>query len=299
MTYIFSIKSSVIPLRDLIAPPLTSKLLKHCMESRIPRRKFNSHGNVTYTQLSDGSKPLYSVGEFPIALRSGFRYSGRVVVVSEDHGFLSQVDPEIRCSGAYGDYVVSVEEIEVYEMKSLTMELSNLFKIAFVTPTILSVKLMTPPSLRGKTRRFPELHKLIPQPSFMFSYLLKLWNSYASPEERIPKPPYNEWAHYKLGRLADITLAEIDYRVRPETAIIGRNENGTLRKARGFVGWVIYESVAPRSLHNIYAKLLKLASLTGVGRSRGLGLGQIKITNLTRHQEATAKAGDLTEERKE
>ncbi|MEM4486943.1 MAG: CRISPR system precrRNA processing endoribonuclease RAMP protein Cas6, partial [Zestosphaera sp.] len=168
----------------------------------------------------------------------------------------------------------------------------TLFKIVFTTPTILSVKLMTPPSLRSKVRKLPELHKLIPQPSFILSYLLKLWNSYASPEERIPKPPYNEWAHYKLGRLADITLTEIDYRVRPETVIIGKNKNGTLRKARGFIGWVLYESIAPKNLHTTYAKLLTLATLTGIGRSRGLGLGQIKIINLTEHREEPNKTGD-------
>lgn len=269
----------------MIAPPLTSKLLKYCVESRMPRRVFNSHGNVTYAQLSNGVRPLYSVGDSLIILRRGFRYLGRVVVVSEDHGFLNSLDPEFRCSGIYGDYVISVDEVEVIEMRYLTTDLGRSFKLVFLTPTILTVKLMTPPSLKEKISRFPELHKLIPQPSFIFSYLLKLWNSYASPEERIPKPPHNEWAPYKLGRLADITLTEIDYRVRPETVIIGKNEKGILRKARGFVGWVIYKSIAPQNLHNLYAKLLALATLTGIGRSRGLGLGQIQITNTTKQQE--------------
>lgn len=297
MTYIISIKCSVTPLRDLIAPPLTSKLLKYCMESRVPRKKFDSHGNITYTQLTDGRRPLYSLGESPLVLRGGSRYFGRVVVVSDSHEFLSSVDPDISCSSVYGDYVISVEEIEVYEMRYLTMDLSSFFKVVFETPTILSVKLMSPPSLRSRVRRLPELHKLIPQPSFIFSYLLRLWNSYASSEERMPKPPYNEWAPYKLGRLADITLTEVDYRVRPETVIIGRNEDGTLRKARGFVGWVIYESIAPKNLHNTYAKLLALANLTGIGRSRGLGLGQVKITSITK-KETTSTENSQEDQRK-
>lgn len=282
MRLVVSINLSLVPEHDLIAPPLTSKLLKYCLDSRLPKKFFDSHSNVTYTQLSDGVRPLYSTGNSPVTLVRGSRYLGRVVVVSDDHKFVTSLEDRIRCSGAYGDYVILVNEIELCEMGSLTMNLERFFKIAFLTPTLLTVKLMSPPSLKNKVKRFPELHKLIPQPSFIFSYLLKLWNSYAEPEEKIPRPPYNEWAPYKLGRLADITITEVDYRLRPETVVIGKNDKGVLRKARGFIGWVIYESTAPRNLHDIYAKLLALATLTGVGRSRGIGLGQIQVINLSK-----------------
>ena len=279
--YVFSFRFSLTPLRDLIAPPLTSKLLKYCLDSEVPRRLFGSYGNVTYTQVSDGGRPLYSTGSSPIVLRSGVRYRAGMVVVHESHDFLNKfiVNSEVKCSGPYGEYVLFLDEVEVRDMRSLSMDLSRVFKIVFLTPTILTVKLMTPPSLASKVSRLPELHKLIPQPSFIFSHLLKLWNSYASPEERIPRPAYNEWAHYNLGRLADITLIELDYKVWPETVPIGRDRKGTLRKARGFRGWVIYKSIAPKNLHNTYAKLLTLATLTGIGRSRGIGLGQIQVIN--------------------
>jgi CRISPR/Cas system endoribonuclease Cas6 (RAMP superfamily) len=247
----------------------------------VPRRLFGSYGNVTYTQVSDGGRPLYSTGSSPIVLKGGVRYRADMVVVHESHDFLNKfiVNSEVKCSGPYGEYVLFLDEVEVRDMRSLSMDLSRVFKIVFLTPTILTVKLMTPPSLASKVSRLPELHKLIPQPSFIFSHLLKLWNSYASPEERIPRPAYNEWAHYNLGRLADITLTELDYKVWPETVPIGRDRKGTLRKARGFRGWVIYKSIAPKNLHNTYAKLLTLATLTGIGRSRGIGLGQIQVIN--------------------
>ena len=278
---VVSFRFSLIPLRDLIAPPLTSKLLKYCLDSGVPRKSFGSYGNVTYTQVFEDGRPLYSTGNSTIVLRGGVRYRASMVVVHESHDFLNKflLNHEIRCSGPYGDYVLGLEEIEVRDMRSLFMDLSRVFKIVFLTPTILTVKLMTPPSLTSRVSKLPELHKLIPQPSFIFAYLLKLWNSYASPEERIPKPAYNEWAHYNIGRLADITLAELDYKIWPETVIVGKDKKGTLRKARGFKGWVIYKSIAPKNLHDTYAKLLTLATLTGIGRSRGIGLGQIQVIN--------------------
>jgi CRISPR/Cas system endoribonuclease Cas6 (RAMP superfamily) len=270
------VRVSVQPLRDSIGPPVSSKVLKYCFEGVLRRRVFGSFTNVSISMLFDGGRPLYSRGGEFVVLEEGRRYWGRVVAVDEVPWLVdavtSTLGPEFRCSGPYGDLVVSVPEVEVLPFESLRMELPEVFKLVFQTPTVLTSKLMAPPNLAGRVR---PMHKLIPQPSFILSHLLRMWNSFAPPELRIGKP--SEWAPYLLGRQADITLIELDYRVRPETVVVGRDSSGRLRKVRGFRGWVLYRSTAPRKLQEIYSRLLALAQLLGVGRSRGIGLGQVAV----------------------
>ena len=269
----------VQPLRTSVGPPVSSKVLKYCFEGVLRRRVFGSFTSISISMLFDGGRPLYSRGEEPVVLEGGRRYWGRVTAVDEVPWLVdaigSTLGPEFRCSGPYGDFVVSVPEVEVVHFSSLRVELPEVFKLVFLTPTVLTSKLMAPPNLADRVR---PMHKLIPQPSLIFSHLLRMWNSFAPPELRIGKP--SEWAPYLLGRQADVTLVELDYRVRPETVIIGRDSSGKLRKARGFRGWVVYRSTAPRKLQEIYSKLLALAQLTGIGRSRGIGLGQVALENL-------------------
>jgi CRISPR/Cas system endoribonuclease Cas6 (RAMP superfamily) len=266
----------VLPLRTSIGPPVSSKVLKYCFEGSLKRKVFGSYANTSISMLFDGGRPLYSKGDEPVVLEAGRRYSGRVVVVDEEPWLVDAVSsalgPEFKCSGTYGDLIISIPEVEVVPMEGLRLDLPEVFKLVFQTPTVLTSKLMTPPTLADKVR---PMHKLIPQPSFIFSHLLRMWNSFAPPELKIGKP--SEWAPYLLGRQADLTLIELDYRVRPETVVVGRDNSGRLRKVRGFRGWVLYRSTAPRKLLEVYSKLLALAQLTGIGRSRGIGLGQLAV----------------------
>ena len=266
----------VQPLKTSVGPPVSSKVLKYCFEGVLRRRIYSSFTNISISMLFDGGRPLYSRGEEPVVLEEGRRYRGRVVAVDEVPWLVDAVSsalgPEFRCSGPYGDFIVSIPEVEVTHFGSLRVELPEVFKLVFQTPTVLTSKLMVPPTLAGRVK---PMYKLIPQPSFIFSHLLRMWNSFAPPELRLGKP--SEWAPYLLGRQADVTLVELDYRVRPETVVVGKDSSGRLRKARGFRGWVVYRSVAPKRLHEIYSRLLALGQLVGVGRSRGIGLGQVAV----------------------
>jgi len=284
VNHVVSFYVRVIPLKDFIAPPVTSKLFKSCLSLCSEGRKLVGGFSPSFlSMLFFDGRPLYSVpNRPPIVLRGGSTYLGRVSLVVEDLSFADVLNSqaEVKCSNAYGDYVVLIDEVEVLDFSALRLDLSRVFKITFLTPTILTAKHMMPPPLRDKSKSLPEMNKLIPQPSHIFSYLLKLWNALAPPNHRIPNESPNIWTAYKLGRLADVTLVEINYNIRPETVIIGRNTNGKLREARGFKGWVIYKSIAPKKLHETYAKLLALGEKLGIGRSRGIGLGQIKTENI-------------------
>ncbi|MCX8185029.1 MAG: CRISPR system precrRNA processing endoribonuclease RAMP protein Cas6 [Sulfolobales archaeon] len=272
------VKIGVTPTADCVAPPATSKIMKYCFGEAIPRKISSSIVNVSISMLFEGRRALYSTEgkKSPVVLKAGKTYSGRVTIVDSSTEFIERVNKlgldSFVCDSVYGVFHISISEIEVTPLEKVDMELPKVFKVVFNTPTILNSKLMSPPPLADKVAA---THKLIPQPSFIFSHLLRFWNTYAPPEHKLGKP--SEWAPYLLGRMADISLVELDYRVRAVTAIVGKDDRGRLRKSRGFVGWVIYESKANKKLHSIVSKLLALASLVGVGRSRGIGFGHVSI----------------------
>lgn len=274
-------KVLVRPLEDCVGPPVTSKVLKYCLESVIPRKVLKSLSNASISMLFDGSRPLYSTtdSKSPVHLRAGRTYIGRVSVIDSTPEFLERVSTSgfqsFQCTSPYGRFTVEFEEFSVAPLESLDMDLPVVFKLSFLTPMVLSSKLMCPPPLAEKVN---PMHKLVPQPSLIFSHLLKMWNTFAKPEHKLGKP--SEWAPYILGRQVDLVLAELDYRIKPETVVIGRDKAGRLREVRGFVGWVVYRSVAKPKFHKTISKLLALAELTGVGRSRGIGLGHVTIAGL-------------------
>jgi len=291
MSFIITADVSVRLLRDAVLPPLSSKVLKYLVETRCANIKSvvdvkKPFKPLQISMLVKGGRPLYRSGDVEgevINLRAGTCLKGRISFAGSYEGR----DPLNEFQGLigiiespYGEFQIDVLSIEFRKLESLSLGLTKFFKIEFVTPAVLTAKHMVPPPLRDKSRKLPERHRLLPQPSFIFSYLLKLWNSIAEPDERIPGPGAGDWEAYKLGRLADVTLVEVDYRLRPETVVVGRDSRGRLRRVRGFTGWVVYECLSRRLLP-IYDKLLALATYLGVGRSRGIGLGMVRVTGLS------------------
>lgn len=271
----------VRPLADGVGPPVTSKILKYCLGSVIPRRVSRGLSNSSISMLFDGGRPLYSTTDSkgPVLLKTGRTYTGRVSVIDSTPELLERVSSSglqsFQCASPYGRFAVEFEEFSVAPLESLDMDLPPVFKLSFVTPTVLSTKLMCPPPL---AERLSPMHKLVPQPSLVFSHLLRMWNAFAEPEHRIGKP--SEWAPYMLGRQVDLVLAELDYCIRPVTVVVGKDEGGRVRRARGFTGWVVYRSIAKPKFHRVISKLLALAAHVGVGRSRGIGLGHVAVSGL-------------------
>jgi len=288
VTAVITAKYVLIPRGDVILPPTSSKVLKYVIESSsselaqlVASRKFLKPSSISFLLLSN--KPLYSTANPDgrvLEVRGGSVLTCRLAVATS--GSLN-VDCFRGIEGfwetPYGGFDISLSELEVVMLKHLSTGLSRVFRVEFLTPTVLTAKHMIPPPLKHRSRELPERHRLLPQPSFIFSYLLKLWNSVAEPGERIPNDSAGDWEAYKLGRLADVTLVEVDYRLRPATVVIGRDSRGRLRTARGFTGWVVYECLSKRLLP-VYDKLLALATYLGIGRSRGIGLGMVRVENV-------------------
>ncbi len=286
-----------VAVRDYVLPPLSSKVVKYVVESSgCGLSKFGGGfmKPLSISMLFLDGRPLYSyvgLGGFtPVSVVGGSVLTFRISLV----GSLNDVDVNVFKSieglwnTPYGVFDIYLKELEVLHLSSLGLGLSRFFKVSFITPTVLTSKYMLPPTLKSRSSELPERHRLLPQPSFILSYLLRLWNSVASPEERVPHQSAGDWEAYKLGRLADVTITEVNYSLRPTTAVIGRDDKGRLRIVRGFTGWVIYECLNNKLLKT-YDKLLALANYLGVGRSRGVGLGMVSVDNVEERTRNSAK----------
>jgi CRISPR-associated endoribonuclease Cas6 len=174
----------------------------------------------------------------------------------------------------YGKFNIELHSIKVTSLSNLSIRLNNSIILKFKTPTLLSSKYMLPPIYKNK--KIKEMSRLIPQPSLIISFLVRLWNSIAQPKELIVKGD-SEWTPYMIGRIADVVFTEVGYNVRPVTAIIGKDNKDRLRKVRGFEGWVKYEVLRMKKYHEIFEKLLGLSEFLGVGRSRGIGFGVAEL----------------------
>lgn len=64
--------------------------------------------------------------------------------------------------------------------------------------------------------------------------------------------------------------------MKPLTVIIGEDSKGNLRTIRGFVGWIEFDIVYEK-LKRAVTKYLLVASVLGIGRSRGIGFGEIRV----------------------
>ncbi len=272
------------------APPLTSKIMKSVLieSSEWFRRVLSSRApykpvfvsNLMFEVREGVWRPLYARPGRPVFLREDAEYRA---VISSCTSWEAAKDL-INLGGrfkAYG-FGLTIEPVEarVTRLSALRVDAGPgyLVRLEFLTPTIVSVKHMAPP-MTASARRAPNAYRLVPQPSVIFAYLLRLWNHIARPGDRLPNPAASDLTAYVFGRASDLLLTEIDYRIRPETAIIGKDNNGKIREVRGFTGWVTYQLSrrASKKYINTLSKLLALAQTLGVGRSRGIGFGHTTV----------------------
>ncbi len=285
--------------RDFISPPLSSKIIKFLIDSgrflgflrdlSLSRDKYkllfisnlySSEGLRIYSSGSGG-------GSSPRVLVGGVEYFGRVSFVSSSDVLgevlnASSAKIDFEYGSARNSVYIEVVSVEVSDLDHLSIDLSNKILIRFITPTILSPKLMMPPSLsdKPKYKRLPVANLLMPVPGVLIAYTMKLWNNAAPPQKKFTYPNDKDDIYvYKTAVLGTIFTEVINIRVIPETIIIGRDEKDKIRKTKGFRGHVIMKINHPR-IRRVAEKTLALAKHLGVGRSRGLGLGEIDIRKI-------------------
>jgi CRISPR-associated endoribonuclease Cas6 len=194
---------------------------------------------------------------------------------------LASVDEDVKVFSSRAR--VEAKNIEIVTADTLTIGFRNpqdqVIKIVFETPTLLSVKLMTPPvpEIQKRLAKAKTLYMLFPSPAHICSYLVKLWNT-AFPTTPLVPLYSPEWAPYLFGRLCEATMAPIDYSIKPTT--IAYDER---RRIRGFTGWTIIDTtpIGRKHIERI-DKLMALANYLGLGKSRGIGFGKVRATAIER-----------------
>ncbi len=280
---LFTVVVSIVlrPVGDVVLPPVSSKVLKWILEFRggVLGGLAGSRGGykpLFISMLYRGGRPLYSTGSGVVGVRGGEVLWGRVGVVVGDPGRV--LDEVFELGGTYstpyGRFSLEVYEASVEPVSSLGLgEPTGYLRIFARTPVVLSNKILVPGD-PDAAKRIPQLHRLTPSPGLIAAYLLRLWNRVAGPG--LAFYWRDGWNHdaAMVARAAEVYMAEVDYNVRPETVIIGKTSDGRLRRTRGWKGWIVYH-VAGKRLARFLDKTLALATRIGLGRSRGIGLGDI------------------------
>lgn len=285
--FVARLKLAVYSADTILLPPFTSRVIKHVVsvepELSFLLRLYEERGSfrrVTFSPLYANGKPLFKVSgrEGVLTLRPGSTYYGSITIVSRD---FSLVDRLASFSGgrvrtSYGVLNVEPVELSFERLKTLSLGIDRYFRVRFLTPTILTTKLMTPPPMGGRRviAKAPERHRLLPTPSYVMASAARLWIALALNDD-----PRGSWLPYKIGRMADVLVAEVDQAVRCVTAIYGGSGKGRYRLVRGVVGWVVYEVLSPK-IRVFVDRMLALADRMGLGRSRSVGFGQVKVSPL-------------------
>ncbi|WP_338602576.1 CRISPR system precrRNA processing endoribonuclease RAMP protein Cas6 [Sulfolobus tengchongensis] len=276
--HIFKVNYSLIPLHDVILPVPSSKVLKNLILSG---KFLPSLAKLVESEIK--SKPL-----FISALGNGeFRYlsSDDVMSVkanSKLNGFISfpyveKVYNEISegvYETPYGKFSLIINSIEILDIQSIRVEdyMNNNIYVEFVTPALLSSKVLLPPSLKEKYKKIKPGFSLLPSVGLILAY------AYRSYYSILGRTDEQEWSirAFKLGVLSNALAKIVGFNLSPKTVLIGRDDRNNLRKSRGVVGWIEFD-IAERKMKKLAIKYLIISSYLGLGRSRGIGLGEIKV----------------------
>ncbi len=275
-----ALRLALEPLADAVLPPVTSKVVKYIVleagpESlRAPVEKHPGAAKPAFiSMLYRGARPLYQQWSSrkppaPLTARRGEQLEARIAVLATSlDAALEAAALEGTHETPYGRYRVSILTAEARPLPSLAPETPKpVLAVRARTPVIISARVIQP----KPTRRAAPGHRLLPTPATLVAQLVKQWNTLTPPSLHIPG------GHAAHGLRAELAMTELDYRLEPETVLIGKTSAGAPRLARGWRGWILYR-VWSKRLAETLAKPAALANALGLGRSRGIGLGDVEI----------------------
>jgi len=278
---IIRVKYRLTAMQDIIIQSLSSKVIKQLLLSKVGRESpiYALIGDysplakapekpIKMSMIYRGERALWNEGwGDPLILRRGTEYAFHITFIDSpknaarlgvDNGNvlreLMELEGNFRIYG-YGEVAVSLIGIEVIASSELgSGESWSSVKLEFPTPVLLQYP--KPPRLRLRE----SVNALYPLPQLMIWNAAWRWSLYS--DDRLPP---------SLPQYAPLELRESDHGIRAVTVNVGVKE-------RGFSGWIIYRltSKSKERAAN-YIKLLRFASLTGIGRSTTLGLGQVRL----------------------
>ncbi|MEM2217565.1 MAG: CRISPR system precrRNA processing endoribonuclease RAMP protein Cas6 [Thermofilaceae archaeon] len=257
--YALTVWLDIIPLRDCVLPPFTSKVTRTAFAHltgivpKLGRR-------ASFSLLFRDGKPIYKVYDErssvkPLIAREGEKLRTR-------YSLLIEKVPEPPSASM-------VFQIEVVDVNELWLDLPRKFVIHFLTPTLLPVpgrgSLMKALGVRRRYRLLPDLPLA----------LALLVHDFRLQGFEIVKRSFSEVYRWSLK-----ALSELDYQVKPVTVLYGMKDGRPITE-RGFTGYVAYELLdLNSSMTDDLKRLLGYASRFGLGKSRGVGFGHVEISSL-------------------
>ncbi len=260
---------TLTPHRDIIVQPYTGKVVRQALYrladaarldylARLLEEKGQYKPYSTTPLLLDG-RPLVKAGPGPpLTLRAGTSYRFRLSIISNDahpSEILLALPARVELyDAAPATLALSAARLLPEDTVATPVRRGDTVALDFVTPTQLQLPKINKRARRGR-------YVMTPHPYYLFYSLREMWNRYA--EEKITSAPWR--ANYAL----------LSTYVAIRSTAIQYDKNRTIV---GFTGRAAYR-VETRSTRLLAAlsRLLALASLMGVGKSRGIGLGYVKV----------------------
>jgi CRISPR-associated endoribonuclease Cas6 len=285
---IVRIKYGLVALRDIIIQSLSSKVIKQLLLSKFGAEsqlsKLISDNSplarapekpIKMSMIYRGERALWNEGKgVPLILRRGEEYYFYITFIDSPKnaarlgiddgnalGELMELDGNFRIYG-YGEVTVKLSGVEMIASNELGSEEAwSSVKLEFPVPVLLQY----PKPARLRLRE--SVNALYPLPQLVIWNMVWRWSMYGDDHLSPSLPQY-----------APLELREIDHRIHAITINMGVKE-------RGFTGWIIYRLTSKNKERAAdYVKLLRFASLTGIGRSTTLGLGQVKLYPLNKEE---------------
>jgi len=232
---------------------------------------------VSFTVLHHPRRgPLYVAGRrarSPLVLGRGETVLMRV-------GFYTKTSSPPSCSPeevniGYARFLVEPLEAVFHPLHRITSKPLERFTLHILTPMTLAAKILAPDlpedhPLHERLQQAPERYRLLPTPGYLVAQLARQWLAIVLGQ------PVRSGLPKLLGRLADALIVENHYRLRPVTAVYGKDQEGRMRLVRGVIGTMELE-VLDSWLAGILRPLLLLGQVLGVGKSRSIGFGEILV----------------------
>jgi CRISPR/Cas system endoribonuclease Cas6 (RAMP superfamily) len=288
--FLVTLRLRLVAVRDALLPPLTSKVVKYVVGTYGPQplRDLVAKGPggrkpifISMLYSVDGH-PLYkrSTDEQVLSVNAGEPLIGRLSVVLDAQAVDKVVDeaPTGRFETPYGFFDVEPIDVEVVALREPVEGLgtpTGYLKLVAKTPVVVSSKILWGGDSR-LAKRVPVIHRLLPSPDVVVAAALRLWNDVVPSELRFYWRDGGNFDVHVVATAASVYMAEIDYGIRPETVVVGR-AGSRLRLVRGWRGWIIYR-VTGRRLASLLTKIMWLATRLGLGRSRGIGFGDVEAS---------------------
>lgn len=278
MPLIFKIGYNVIPLQDVILPTPSSKVLKYLIQSG---KLLPSLNNLITSR--DKYKPIF-ISHLGLNQRRIFQTNGNLKTISRGSklsstiAFSTQVNvlPELDegvFETIYGKFHITIESVEIVEVEKLKEEvekhMNDNIRVRFISPTLLSSKVLLPPSLSERYKRVNAGYSTLPSVGLIVAYAYNVYCNLIGKKEV-------EVRAFKFGVISNALSRIIGYDLHPVTIVIGEDSKGNLRKARGVMGWIEFD-IPDEKLKRRALRYLLASSYLGIGRSRGIKFGEIRL----------------------